>query len=93
MASEDSEKVGPGLLAVHRLRYLDDRSQPLTREVMARIDELHALRELLEVALLSRMHGMRPKERNDRRDQIRSPAHHVAIQVLAVVVVPLFAST
>src|ERR1700733_1920802 len=32
---------------------------------------------------------MRPKERNDRVDQIRPSAHHIAIQVLAVVVVPL----
>ena len=89
MASEDSEEVGSGFLAVHRLGDLDDLGEALTREVVASIDELHALRKLLEVPLLRRMHGMQPKERNDRRDQIRSAAHHIPIQVLAVVVVPL----
>ena len=89
MASEDSEQVGPGLLAIHRLRNLDDVDQPLTSEVTAGVDKLDAIRKLLEVALLRRMHRMRSKERNDRVDQIRSPAHHEAIQVLAVVVVPL----
>jgi hypothetical protein len=89
MASEDSEKVGPGFLPVHRLCDLDDVRQPLTREVMASIDQLNAFREFLEIALLRRMHRMRPEERNDLRDQIRPPAHHVAIQVLVVVVVPL----
>jgi hypothetical protein len=62
-------------------------TNPSMSEVMARIDQLDALRKLLEVALLRRMHRMRPKERNDLRDQIRPPAHHIAIQVLAVVVV------
>src|SRR5580704_3612045 len=56
---------------------------------MAGIDQLHALRELLEVALLGRMHRMSTKERNDHFDQIRPAPHHVAIQVLTVVVVPL----
>ena len=56
---------------------------------MARVDHLDALRELLEVRLLRRMHGIRPEKRNDPVDQIRSPAHHVAIQVLVVVVVSL----
>jgi hypothetical protein len=89
MASEDSEEVSPGLLALHRLRDLNDLRHALTREVMARIDQLHALRELLEVTLLRRVHRMRPKERDDLSDQIRPPAHHIAIQVLAMVVVPL----
>ena len=34
------------------------------------------------------MQRMRLEERNDRLDQILSPTHHVAIQVLLVVVVP-----
>jgi hypothetical protein len=89
MASEDSEQFSPGLLAVHRLSDLHDTREPLRREVMASLDHLEALRELLEVALLRRMHRMRAEERNDRRDQIRPPTHHVAIQVLTVVVVPL----
>ncbi len=89
MASEDSEQVSPGFLAIHRLSDLDDGGQSLTSEVMASIDEADALRELLEVDSLRRMQRVRPEERNDRCDQIRAPAHDVAIQVLAVVVVPL----
>jgi hypothetical protein len=52
MASEDSEKVGSGLLAIHRLRDLHDVGQPLTSEVMTRVDQFNALRELLEVTPL-----------------------------------------
>ena len=52
MASEDSEQLSPGLLAVHRLGDLHDLREPLEREVTARIDHFDALRELLEVALL-----------------------------------------
>ena len=52
MASEDSETVGPGLLAVHRLRDLDDLRQACTRKVLARVDQLETLRKLLEVPLL-----------------------------------------
>ena len=52
MASEDSEEVGSRFLAVHRRRDLSDVSEPLKREMMARIDELHALRKLLKVAPL-----------------------------------------
>src|ERR1700693_3419426 len=53
------------------------------------IDHLDATSELLEIPLLRRMHRMCEKKRNDRLDQIRSPTHNVAIQVLLVVVVSL----
>jgi hypothetical protein len=89
MASEDSDQFGSGLLAVHRLSDLSDVSQPLTREVMARLDHLNADRELCEVALLRRPHGVPAEERDDRFDQIRPAPDHIAIQVLAVVVVSL----
>jgi hypothetical protein len=42
MASEDSEEVGPGLLAVHRLSDVGDRGQPLEREVLTGVDHLIA---------------------------------------------------
>src|SRR6202022_569466 len=51
------------------------------------IDHLDAARELLEITLLRRMHRMRHEEGNDRLDQILPPAHHVAVQVLLVIVV------
>ena len=35
------------------------------------------------------MPATRPEERNDRFDQIEPPAHHIAIQMLSLVVVPL----
>ena len=66
MASEDSEEIRPGPLAIHRLRDLNDVSQPLRGEVMAGVDERDALRELPEVASLRRDEGIRLGERNDR---------------------------
>ena len=87
MASEDSEQLGPGLLAVHRFRDLDDLGQSLKTEMPAILDHLDAQRKLLEVALLRRVHLVRTEERNDRSDQICSSAYHIAVQVLLVVVV------
>ena len=66
MASEDSDQLRPGLLAIHRLRDLRDLGNALSREVVAGVGELHATRELLEVALLRCPHGVLPEERNDR---------------------------
>jgi hypothetical protein len=89
MASEDSEEFGPGFLAIHRLGDLNDLGESIERQMMASVDHFDTERELLEVALFRRMHRIRPEERNDRADQVAPPAHHVAIQVLAVVVVSL----
>ena len=88
MASEDSEQVGSGFLAIHRLRDLDDPGQALMREMLAGLDELDAQRELLKVLLLGREHWVFSEERNDRFDQVLPPSNHVAIKVLTVVVVP-----
>ena len=52
MASEDSEQFSSGLLAIHRLRDLDDAGQSVARQMMASLDELYALCELRKVALL-----------------------------------------
>src|SRR5437660_132347 len=82
MASEDSEQVGSGSLAIHRLRDLDDLGQSFERKMVTAVDQCHAQRKLLKVPLLRRMHGMSPEERDDRMDQIRSAAHHIAIQAL-----------
>jgi hypothetical protein len=54
MASEDSDQLSSGLLAIHRLRDLSDLHHALQGEVTARLDQSDALRELLEVASLRR---------------------------------------
>ena len=52
MASEDSDQLGSGFLAIHRLSDLRDLSEPLKREVVARFDQLDAATELRKVQLL-----------------------------------------
>jgi hypothetical protein len=74
-------------LAVHRLGDSRDLNEPVRLEMTSAGDELDALGELLEVALLRGAHRMLPKERNDRLPQLLSPSYDVAIQVLAVIVV------
>jgi hypothetical protein len=87
MASEDSDQILPGLLAIHRLSDLGDVRQTPMGPMGTGRDHLDAADELLKVLLLRRMHRMRNEERNDRLDQIRTPPHNVAIQVFRVVVV------
>ena len=87
MASEDSNQVCPGLAAIHRLRDFSDLDQPIGLEMPAGVDDRDAVRELLEVLLLRGVHRMLPEERNDRPEELAALAHHVAEQVLAVVVV------
>ena len=89
MASEDSDEVVPGLLSVHGLSYLRDLDQSGRREMPAAIYELHALRELLEVALLRRDHRVVGKERDDHFKKVVPPVDDELSQVLAVVVGPL----
>ena len=74
MASEDSDQLVPGFLAVHGLRDLDDLDEAFGLEMPAAVDELDALRELLEVALLRRAHRIRAEERNNRLQEIPAPA-------------------
>jgi hypothetical protein len=88
MASEDSDQLGPGFLAIHRLSDLRNVRQPLRGEMAVRGDELDAAGELQEVLLLRRSQGVPTEERNDPLDQIRPPPDHIAIQVLVMVVVP-----
>jgi hypothetical protein len=88
MASEDSDHIGSGLLAIHRLSDFRDLYKALMRPVQARVDQSYAAGELFEVLLLRRAHSVRLEERNDRADQVRATSHRVSIQVLPVVVVP-----
>ena len=88
MASEDSDQLSPGLLAVHGLCDLGDTDEPFVAQVHAVIDQLDTPRELLEVPLLRGMHRVSPEERNDPLDQVDAFTHDISVQVLAVVVVP-----
>ncbi len=88
MASEDSEQLCSGLLAIHRLDNLGDACETIAGQMQSIVNHPEALREFFEVAQLRRMQRIRLEERNDRVDQIRSSAHHVAVQMLLVVVVP-----
>jgi hypothetical protein len=87
MVSEDSDQILPGLLAIHRLSDLRDVRQARVGPMGAAIDHLNTADELLEVPLLRRMHGMHHEEGNDRPDQVLPPTHHIAVQMLRMVVV------
>jgi hypothetical protein len=88
MASEDSDQVLPGLLAIHGLRNVGDLDEPVGLEMPPTLDQLHALRELLEVMALGSQELMLPEERNDRLEELVTPADAVLRHVLSMVVVP-----
>jgi len=87
MVSEDSDQFGSGLLAVHRLSDFGHFRKSGVRSVYAIVHHAYAHGELLEVALLRRVHWVLFEERNNRLDQIRATSHHVAKQMFGVVVV------
>src|SRR5437868_5538434 len=88
MASEDSDQLMPGLLAIHRLNDFRYVRKTLVGLVGAFVDEVDAAGELLEIPLLRGVHPMLREERNDLLDQVRPSSHDIAIQVLLVIVVP-----
>jgi len=79
MASEDSDEISPGLLAVHRLSDLSDANEPFIAQMHASIDQLNTSGELLEVPLLGGVHRMPPEEGNDPFDQVGAFPHDVSI--------------
>jgi hypothetical protein len=87
MVSEDSDQLVPGLLAVHGLGDLGDLHQTRSGQVATVVDHPDHLRELLEVRTLRRAQRIPLEERNNPLDEIGTPAHDVAIQVLSVVVI------
>ena len=88
MASEDSDQVVPGFLAVHGLGDLDDLDQTLRIEMPAGGDELHTVGERFEVVPLGRAKRMLEEERNDDFQEIRAPVDAVLQEILAMVVMP-----
>src|SRR6266516_7738586 len=87
MASEDSDQVGSGLPAVHRLSYLDDVDQALTGEVMTLFDRANAKGEAIEVDTLCRPQRERLEEWDDLCKEIAPLPHDVPLQVSVMVVV------
>jgi hypothetical protein len=88
MVSEDSDQLVPGLLAVHGLGDLRDLHETVPGEVTPVVDHPDDLRELLEVLPLRRLKRIALEERDDPLDEVHPPPHDVAVQMLAVVVVP-----
>jgi hypothetical protein len=70
MASEDPDQITSGCPPVHRLCDLGDLDETVDVKVPPTGDDLHAERELLEVALLRRTQTMRLEERNDRLEEL-----------------------
>ena len=88
MASEDSDQLVAWFPSVHRLRDFRDLRQPFEGCVATGGNQFDAVSELLEVELLRAAQGVPLEERNDRLQQILTPANDVASQVLPMVVGP-----
>src|SRR3954470_22953826 len=88
MASEDSDQVVSGFLAVHGLRDLEDRDQALRVEVPAGGDELQAAGERFEVVSLGGTERVLPEEWNNHLQELRATLHAVLQEILAMIVVP-----
>jgi hypothetical protein len=89
MASEDSDQLVSGFLAIHRLSYFRDLNQSFSRKMPTNRDELYHHCELLEVALLGSAERVPPKVRDDHVHQISPPANDIPIEMFSVIVVPL----
>ena len=87
MASEDPDQFGPGFVSVHGSDHLDDACKAVVAEVLIVRHLFHAGGEFLEVLPLGSSQGMLPEERNDHADQVLSPANHISVQRLTVIVV------
>ncbi len=88
MVSEDSDHLGSGFLAVHRLCDLGDLDQTVPGQMSISADQLEAAHELLEVSGFRGPERVLPEEWNDHFQQIASAMDRIQIHVLAVVVVP-----
>ena len=86
MASEDSDQLGSGFLAIHRLDHLKKICQAVMSEVISTCNPLHAEGELLEVEALSCPQRVLPEERDYDPKQVGTPADAERQKVLAVIV-------
>jgi hypothetical protein len=88
MASEDSDQLLPRLAVVHRLCDLRDLDQAGHREMPARVADLNAACEALEVGPLRGAKRVLPEERDHDLEQLIAGANDEPVQMLLVVVVP-----
>jgi hypothetical protein len=86
MASEDSDQLWSGLLAIHRLRELHDVGEPIRTQMPTRRYELETSSERRKVLPFRRAQRVRPEERDDRPEQVVATAHDIPMKVLSVVV-------
>ena len=89
MASEDSDQVVPGLLAIHGLSDLRDLNEPIGAQMSTRRHHLDAARKLLKVTLLRCTHRISPEERYYRLEEVRASLDQVVAEVFSMVVVAL----
>ena len=87
MASEDSDQLGSGFLAVHGCNHLKKIRKTAMAEVMAFGHPRHAIRELLKIELLRRPQRMLPKERDDHAQKVGTLRHLVVVKGFPVIVV------
>ena len=86
MASEDSDQLVSGFAAVHGSDDFHDRREALIAEMLVVLHAFDAGRELLEVLALGGSQWILPKERDHHVEEILSPAHHVSVERLAMVI-------
>jgi len=89
VVSEDSDNFSSWLFVIHGFGDLDDLDQPTCCEVSAYTHQIHAFRELQEVALLGSPQWILFKERDDGLHQLFPRSKTVSIHVLFVVVISL----
>jgi hypothetical protein len=87
VASEDSDQVASGFLAVHRLRNHRNLEHTFRLQMVPLFNHLEAQRELLEVELLRAAHRVGDEEWDDRFEQVSSTIDDVLPEVLTVIVV------
>ena len=89
MASEDSDQLRSGCLAIHRLDDLRDLYETVGLQMSTRLDYPHTECELFEVCLLGRPKRMGFKERDDGSKKLIASSHDELSQVFSMIVVAL----
>jgi hypothetical protein len=87
MASEDSDHIVSGFLAIHGLHDRDDFDESISGEMSLAVDHCDALGEFLEIRTLRRPEWILVEERDYRCHQVRSLPDDVSVHVLSMVVV------
>ena len=83
VVSEDSDNFGSWFLVIHGFGDFDDLDQPAGCQMSADPDQIHALCELQEVALLGSPQRIRFEKRNDGLYQtLRELEHSICTSAL-----------